>query len=645
MLELALNKIDIKSEATGALRDRVLDCRNNPDTANALLIEITQEKEVRDCSMCENRHFCSLFLACLYYELCDIKKTHFHIKATVKDFNRLGSNWNELFARWINGIIYLRLGDAIPAQSELNHAKEMLEKIALRFRKEDNYEKRDECYIYTENIQETLKTHSLEKTLVKIMFNNNNEDFETHIQYKLLKNIAENLGIHHCDLEMESKRAKKLEQLLVEYTPTFVAGWSIKNYKKQPVKEEFFRDFSQEDLTSTIESGIDSIWDKIIEHPLLGAKALDNFVDNKANLRQYQDLIDLHQTKLLNIYKDGNSFEWTSKHKKEEKRLIKNLLSVCSEIKKRLSHTVTTQSTNGSIIPEIERTAPPLTTPPKPSNGSTDGDDGSTEQGEGNGEGNSGGGGDVNSNNEISKESLPHMNVNIYQDVWQSMALLTPEHPSSLNELRFYQNDSTFSSSALPNDGYLSTASFPIYGKVKAGENGVAPMLDEPDFGSAKHETNIVRLNGEEYQIYTLDKNRIKIVHDNFLYSLLGMTVSEKIAVKGEQIGWLKVEGNSMNKSHPIAIEEDDYILIKENHNLDTCKNKIVVITHPTHGTENIHPMVKRLIIQGSDNKNQNKRYLLRSESTENSYKNISINDGYQLVGEVIAAAKPKGKI
>ena len=145
LLELVLKNLEIKSEATRFLKNQVLNIKNNPDKAEALLFELKEDKNNSDCSKCDSRHFCSLFLACIYFELGALNQTKFHIQEAIEDFHQVGSKGNELLAIWIYGKTLLLLGEMLPARRELERTLELLQGRAEKFQREHNYEKRDEC--------------------------------------------------------------------------------------------------------------------------------------------------------------------------------------------------------------------------------------------------------------------------------------------------------------------------------------------------------------------------------------------------------------------------------------------------------------------------------------------------------------------
>nr|MBC8336387.1 hypothetical protein [Candidatus Desulfolinea nitratireducens] len=151
-----LKNVEIKSEATRFLKNKILNIKDCPERAEALLFELKEDKKNSDCSKCDSRHFCSLFLACIYFELDELNQTKFHIQEAIEDFHQVGSKWNELLAIWIYGKTLLILGDMLPARRELERTIELLQGRAEKFQREHNYEKRDECNIFIGKIKTQL---------------------------------------------------------------------------------------------------------------------------------------------------------------------------------------------------------------------------------------------------------------------------------------------------------------------------------------------------------------------------------------------------------------------------------------------------------------------------------------------------------
>jgi len=180
---------------------------------------------------------------------------------------------------------------------------------------------------------------------------------------------------------------------------------------------------------------------------------------------------------------------------------------------------------------------------------------------------------------------------------------------------------------------YLLTPSFPIYGKASAGPDGQV-VLDEPDYTEVFDESSLIRVDGEEYEVYALkiDDRQISISYEDFIAS-----ITPKAG--GKKYDWLKVVGNSMNNVEPIPIENADYVLFYKNPKPGL--GKIVIASESILGSGVIRLLVKRLITK-------NERLWLHSESknknpvTASEYEDLEVDDCYQLIGEVIAIAKPK---
>ena len=156
LLKLVLDKLEIKSEATISLKNQIKSLQGRPDEAKALLTSFETEARLNNCTKCDSRHFRSFFLACIYYELDVIVQAQIYMKHAIKDFNRMGSKWNELLANWIYGETFILLERNMPARRELVRTIEMLQKMEQKFRREYQYKKRDECRRFIKQIQEKI---------------------------------------------------------------------------------------------------------------------------------------------------------------------------------------------------------------------------------------------------------------------------------------------------------------------------------------------------------------------------------------------------------------------------------------------------------------------------------------------------------
>ncbi len=179
LLELVLTKIEIKSKATQSLRDQVLNIRNRPDKAELLLNELIEDRETSNCTKCDSRHFCALFLACIYFEFDDVDQMQIYIQESIKDFSHAGSKWNKILARWIYGTILLRKNRSLSARRELEDTVEMLEEMEKEFRSDvkPKHEKSDECKAFIDKIRSQLKRYEQhQKAREKIKSKNKNAD-------------------------------------------------------------------------------------------------------------------------------------------------------------------------------------------------------------------------------------------------------------------------------------------------------------------------------------------------------------------------------------------------------------------------------------------------------------------------------------
>ncbi len=159
LLNLVLDKLAIKSEATKALKEQIKNLQGNRTEAAVMLNELEVEARLNNCTKCDSRHFRSFFLACIYYELGVIEKTQYYIKRAIRDFYFNGSTWNELLVNWVYGETFLLLNRELPARRELEHTIEMLEEMAKKYRRKNQYKKRDECNAFIIQIKRRLENN------------------------------------------------------------------------------------------------------------------------------------------------------------------------------------------------------------------------------------------------------------------------------------------------------------------------------------------------------------------------------------------------------------------------------------------------------------------------------------------------------
>ena len=178
--------------------------------------------------------------------------------------------------------------------------------------------------------------------------------------------------------------------------------------------------------------------------------------------------------------------------------------------------------------------------------------------------------------------------------------------------------------------------SFPIYGYASAGPNGEALFLNPEEFQHAEiiDETLLTEFEGMKYKVNFIDSPSL-------------------VFASNKRYGWFEVTGMSMNRA---GILENDYVLFRENRNLDSNAGKIVVALLPDLDSQPPRLMVKRLVkLSGATPSRlggfeiEFVKFLLHSESSLdydpitgiNYKKDIEIENDYQLIGDVIAIAKP----
>jgi hypothetical protein len=224
----------------------------------------------------------------------------------------------------------------------------------------------------------------------------------------------------------------------------------------------------------------------------------------------------------------------------------------------------------------------------------------------------------------------------------------TPLEPKWFDKLQAYEekkahHDGMEPQSELEQNGTqpkrIVIPSFPNYGQATAGPAGKAYLPDhsQVEKADAIDETFQIKFEGKEHKV-------------NFINSQ-----SNRTFVEGKNYGWLKVTGESMNNASPIPINDKDHVLFCESHDLESCAGKIVVAILSDSETQPPQLVIKYLLKLISplplrtDGWNEYSKFMLHSESsldkdpkTGMSYKNdIEIDKDYQIVGEVLAVAKP----
>jgi hypothetical protein len=174
----------------------------------------------------------------------------------------------------------------------------------------------------------------------------------------------------------------------------------------------------------------------------------------------------------------------------------------------------------------------------------------------------------------------------------------------------------------------LTIPPFPIYGKATASPEG-GITFEAPEYNANGVTENYeVLFFGKKHKVYSTNEYDLQIN-----------------ITSGKSYGWLKIAGESMNIALPIPIEDQDYVLFCKTDELEFCTKKIVVATQP--GLDEQYPLliVKRLVAISPKSKSVSdtwKKYYLHSESSWDDYKDdIEFTNENQLIGEVIAVAKP----
>lgn len=162
------------------------------------------------------------------------------------------------------------------------------------------------------------------------------------------------------------------------------------------------------------------------------------------------------------------------------------------------------------------------------------------------------------------------------------------------------------------NRDYLALFSIPIYGTVEAGLNGELHINHFGDFTIV----NKVELKKQIFDVYnvhgTADTDR-------------QVTITTK-----REHGWLLVHGLSMN-GWDLPFNENDYVLF---YKYPTASHLDYVIASNADPSGGISLMVKRFDAE-------NNQLLSKSKDTSNPYKPIPLDENHQIVGIVIAVAKP----
>lgn len=163
---------------------------------------------------------------------------------------------------------------------------------------------------------------------------------------------------------------------------------------------------------------------------------------------------------------------------------------------------------------------------------------------------------------------------------------------------------------------YLLPTWMPIYEQIQLGEENL-PAWAEPSKNIAA-EIQLIIIEEHWYSIKSVRPSDEKIVLD-----------------RTREYGWAKVRGHDMNAVQPIRIEDGDYVLfIKQGHE---SEDDIVVASLWDIKKKEYSYIVRKL---GKKVHSDNTLYS-ESSGFGDRYKPIPVGDGTQILGRVIAVAKP----
>lgn len=187
------------------------------------------------------------------------------------------------------------------------------------------------------------------------------------------------------------------------------------------------------------------------------------------------------------------------------------------------------------------------------------------------------------------------------KDAKENIGISTPaDNPSSQRQKR------------QPGD-YLTATWLPVYNGVRAGLSGVSWI---EQIGYSIGISQIV-IEDRYFNLFNLRKTS---------------STDRQIRIRpGERAGFIKVIGNSMNACTPTSIEENDYILFYKTQN--AADGDIVIASQPSPSGDPAY-IVKRY-------KATDKTLLSETNDTTQAYPPIKIGRQHQILGIVIAVAKP----
>ncbi|MBK9927496.1 MAG: hypothetical protein IPP66_19680 [Anaerolineales bacterium] len=158
----------------------------------------------------------------------------------------------------------------------------------------------------------------------------------------------------------------------------------------------------------------------------------------------------------------------------------------------------------------------------------------------------------------------------------------------------------------------------PVYDSVRAGTSGMIWGMPPQKSGMSVY---TVEIGGKQHNLHPINKSPQNIdVNINL--------------ISGAEYGLARVKGHSMNASKPIPIEEDDYVLFTSSWVVD---QSAIVIAGTNLTDQEISMMVKKYLA--------NEKILLSetsdSDNPDEDYSPIQLTEEYQILGTVLAVAKP----
>ena len=160
---------------------------------------------------------------------------------------------------------------------------------------------------------------------------------------------------------------------------------------------------------------------------------------------------------------------------------------------------------------------------------------------------------------------------------------------------------------------YLDITWLPIYNSVQAGLGGVTWV---EEIGQKIGISQIV-IADQHLNLFNLRKTSL---------------ADRQIRIRpGERAGFIRVIGNSMNACRPTPIEANNYVLFYKTQ--QAADGDIVIASHPSPGGEPAY-IIKRY-------RDTDKTLISETNDTSQSYPPIKMSRQHQILGIVIAVAKP----